>query len=236
VRLNDVKPDGSATRVSFGILNLTHRNGSEHPEPLEPGKRYRVRVPLNDAAYSFAAGHRIRISLSTCYWPMVWPSPEAVTLLVYPGTSELELPVRPQEADEHVVGMPQPAAAPAMKKEETMAAPRSSQVVHDIITGRVEVTALRGSGYFRIEDNRIETGRNVSENLSITRGDPLSAVTEVTVDARTGRAGSIIDVKATSRVTADRENFLLESSVSVLENEEGVFSRTWTHKIPRGLL
>ena len=38
VRLMDVAPDGAATRVSYGLLNLTHRDGHEHPEPLTPGQ------------------------------------------------------------------------------------------------------------------------------------------------------------------------------------------------------
>ena len=37
-RLNDVSPDGSSLRVSYAVLNLTHRNGHEAPAPLVPGK------------------------------------------------------------------------------------------------------------------------------------------------------------------------------------------------------
>jgi len=35
VRLNDVRPDGSVTKVTMGMLNLAHHAGSEFPEPLE---------------------------------------------------------------------------------------------------------------------------------------------------------------------------------------------------------
>ena len=38
VRLNDLRPDGSDLRVTYGVLNLTHRDGHEQPVPLEPGK------------------------------------------------------------------------------------------------------------------------------------------------------------------------------------------------------
>jgi hypothetical protein len=104
------------------------------------------------------------------------------------------------------------------------------------MSGRTEVAAARGSGYFRIEDNEIETGLNVLERLCITRDDPLSAVTEVTSCARTGRLGSLIDVKARSRLSADRHDFLLESSLEVRENQRVVFERSWSHTIPRGSL
>ncbi len=75
VRLSDVQPDDKVTRVSYGLLNLTHRNGSEMPQPLEPGRRYQVTARLNEVAHRFPAGHRIRISISTSYWPLAWPPP-----------------------------------------------------------------------------------------------------------------------------------------------------------------
>ena len=37
VRLNDVAPDGASLRVSFGLLNLTHRDS--HEDPTAPGAR-----------------------------------------------------------------------------------------------------------------------------------------------------------------------------------------------------
>ena len=49
-RLVDVFPDGTATRISYGLLNLTHRDGHAEPRELEPGKVYCVQVKLNDVA------------------------------------------------------------------------------------------------------------------------------------------------------------------------------------------
>ena len=93
VRLCDVHPSGESLRVSYGVLNLTHRDGHETPAPLVPGRRYQVRIQLNDAGAVLPAGHKVRLALSTSYWPMVWPSPEKATLTVLGGT--LDLPVRP---------------------------------------------------------------------------------------------------------------------------------------------
>ena len=55
VRLCDVAPDGSSLLVTRGLLNLTHRDGHERPEPLVPGERYTVTVRLNSIAHAFAA-------------------------------------------------------------------------------------------------------------------------------------------------------------------------------------
>ncbi len=96
VRLNDVAPDGSSTRVTVGLLNLTHRDSHEHAKPLTPGKTYKAVVDLDDIAHAFPKGHRIAVSISTVYWPIAWPSPELATLTITAGKSFLELPVRPK--------------------------------------------------------------------------------------------------------------------------------------------
>jgi hypothetical protein len=98
VRLCDVAPDGALTRVTFGVLNLTHRDGHADPRPMSPGSKTTIRVQLNDTAYAFLPGHRLRLAISTDYWPMVWPSPEPVSLTIHAGA--VELPVRPPRSDD----------------------------------------------------------------------------------------------------------------------------------------
>ena len=73
VRLNDVAPDGRSTRVTVGLLNLTHHAGHEKPQALKPGKTYKAIVDLDDIAHGFPKGHRIAVSISTTYWPIAWP-------------------------------------------------------------------------------------------------------------------------------------------------------------------
>ena len=87
VRLCDVHPSGESLRVSYGVLNLTHRESHEQPALLAPGERYRVRIQLNDAGAVFPAGHKVRLAISTAYWPMIWPSPETATCRFLPARS-----------------------------------------------------------------------------------------------------------------------------------------------------
>ena len=63
--------------------------GYTAPEPLVPGKRYRISMQMNDAAHRFAVGNRIRLALSTAYWPIVWPSPVAPTIALDPSFSRM---------------------------------------------------------------------------------------------------------------------------------------------------
>jgi predicted acyl esterase len=235
VRLNDVHPDGRSTRVTYGVLNLAHREGSERPLTVVPGERYRVRLQLNDMAYSFAAGHRLRISVSTCYWPVIWPAPEPVELALHPGISSVELPLRPSSssAAESGLAMPPHAAAPGPEMETLEPALHGHRREWNLVTGGSLVSTDRGSGLVRFADNGIETGRRIHERLRINHADPLAAEAEFRVQGTTGRGSWRVDVDALSRLRADREYFVLESSLDVFEDGKSVLSRRWSHRIAR---
>src|SRR4051812_34668896 len=85
VRLCDVAPDGSSLLVTRGLLNLTRRDDMDASATLEPGARYAVRVRLDAIGQRIPAGHRLRLAISTSYWPWVWPSPEPATITVFAG-------------------------------------------------------------------------------------------------------------------------------------------------------
>ena len=98
VRVNEVTPDGKSWCVTYGLLNLTHRDGHEHPTPLSPGRPYDVDVSCYFTAHRFTKGNRIRVAITESLWPLVWPSPRPVTLSITTGASSITLPVRPREA------------------------------------------------------------------------------------------------------------------------------------------
>lgn len=68
-RLMDVAPDGKPLLVADGALRLRYRGGRAAPQPLAPGKVYRVRVDLGPAAARFGAGHRIRLQIGGSDFP-----------------------------------------------------------------------------------------------------------------------------------------------------------------------
>jgi hypothetical protein len=232
VRLNDVKPDGSVARATYGVLNLTHREGHDRVKPMKPGRRETVRVRLNDTAYRFRAGHRLRVAVSTTYWPLVWPSPEPVTLTLHTGTSSLALPVRPAGGPK-VAPFAEPETAPPMPSAPVRVDPPRNTVTRDVLTGRVEVLAERGGGVYRILEHGMEFGRNTRERMAITEGDPLSAETEMTVTSHMKRGDFQVDVRATTRLRATKETFLLTADLDVYEGKERILARTWSVPIAR---
>jgi hypothetical protein len=238
VRLCDVREDGTSTRTTYGVLNLAHRNGFEQPAQIKPGKRYRVRIRLNDTAYSFVPGHRLRVSISTTYWPIIWPSPEPVTISIFPGSSTLELPVRDRPDVEawSPDRMPAPMSAPQPAIVVLEPAPKVCTRDWDVLSGYSEMSSERGTGMIRFVDNGVETGRNTFEKMRIHQANPLSASAEFRVHARTGREGWRVDVIAVSHLTADQSHFALASQLAVHEDGKEIFSRKWHHLIARGTL
>src|SRR6266545_2737816 len=137
-RLCDVAPDGSSLLVTRGLLNLTHRDGHDEPAPLQPGRRYEVRVRLNAIAHRFPEEHRIRLAVSPTYFPWAWPSPEPVTLTVDADASRLELPER--SATVEALTPFEPAESPPPLSVGVMlASPGGRSVSHDLRTGRHEL-------------------------------------------------------------------------------------------------
>ena len=233
VRLNDVKPDGSVARVSYGLLNLTHREDHAAARALEPGRRYEVRVPLNDIAYSFSAGHRMRVSVSTTYWPMVWPSPEPVTLTLFTGVSRLALPVRPREGAPACAPFAAPQEGPAMPCREVEEPSSRNCVIRDLNARRIEVRSERGDGLIEVAEHGIAFGRNTVERMSIREDDPLSAETEMRITGTMAREAWRVEVDARTVLSASADAFELRADLDVRENGARVHCRSWNLSIPR---
>ena len=69
VKLTDVDPDGRSLRVAWGCLRASHRESLSRPVPIEPGVVTAYPIELSPAFHTFAAGHRIRVSLAGSDFP-----------------------------------------------------------------------------------------------------------------------------------------------------------------------
>ena len=240
VRLNDVAPDGASTRVSYGLLNLTHRDGHEHPAALRPGERFEAVVRLNDVAHAFPPGHRLRIALSTCYWPVVWPSPEPVTLTVQAGAGALELPVRPpRPGDERLRPFGPPEAAPPPETTALHQPESRRSVSRDAATGVTTVTIERdvdeegGPALTLVESIDLAIGHSIVERYSIKDDDPLSAQAVIEHRAITRRGAWSIRIETCARLSATATAFRLQAELRAYEDDREVFARDWDTTIPR---
>jgi putative CocE/NonD family hydrolase len=233
-RLSDVHPSGAATRVSYGLLNLTHRDSHEHPEPLTPGRSCKVRVKLNDLAQVFPKGHRIRIALSTTYWPLVWPSPEAATLTVHTGGSALVLPVRGASAlDATLKPLPRHELPEVLKSTTVRAGRISQKLSKDRPTGALRYVFENDGGSTLLDGIDLTTSSWMRDTFSIHPEDPLSARGEVTSIAGYGRGDWQVETHGRTVLTATATSFEIEATLDAYEGGVRVFAKNWKVSIPR---
>ncbi|MFD5739093.1 CocE/NonD family hydrolase [Streptomyces massasporeus] len=237
-RLSDVSPDGAATRVSYGILNLTRRDSTESPEPLEPGRRYRATIPLNGVAQAFPPGHRIRLSLSTSYWPLAWPAPKPALLSVHEHSSTLTLPVRPVEEPDEVPSSPfgEPEGTPPLAMTQVTPPEERWEVKRDLIDYRSELDIVKDRGTVRFEDIGLEAGRRARERYTAVADDFTSVGGETTWTMRFRRDDWDVRVVTHTRLTCDETDFFVDATLDAYEADRRVFSRTWNEQVPRDLL
>ncbi|MCB9434722.1 MAG: CocE/NonD family hydrolase [Ardenticatenaceae bacterium] len=234
--LCDVAPTGESTRISWGLFNLTHRSGHAQPEPLEPGKEYSVTFPLNALAHQLPVGHCWRLSLSTTYWPHLWPSPRPVLLTVHTGKSGLALPQRPVRAEDEDLRPFGPAEG-SLPLPITMLRPSGNQRLlrQDAMTQRLEVDVITDAGRILFPDG-LEYDNTARDSYAITEGDPLSATAVCVRTAELKRGDWEVRLATHSEMTADATHFHLRNKMEAWEGKTAVFAKEYRKSIPRDLV
>ncbi|MEK0084143.1 CocE/NonD family hydrolase [Benzoatithermus flavus] len=236
VRLCDVFPDGTSARITYGVLNLCQRESRERPSPLEPGRRYRVRVELDHIAYELPAGHRLRVAISSTYWPLLWPSPEPVTLTVTAGTSHLELPVRKAPGSEPEVVFAGPEAAPPRAVEQIRPPSHDRRVERDLGTGETRLVVDDDFGLVKDLGHGLVTGEIARETWTIRDGDPLSARAEIHWTETLERDGWSVRTETFSSLSCDETSFLVRARIEAYEGERLIHARDHEARIPRVMI
>ena len=234
VRISDVAPDGKATLVSYGLLNLSHRDSHTEPEPLIPGQRYQVRVPLNHVGQRFPAGNRLRVAISSSYWPLAWPAPEPAQLTVHTANSTLHLPHRePREADAELRDLGEPRMATPLPTTVLGAARREWRVLFNLASNEAVLEVVDDDAPYRLETTGTRLGHEVTERYACANDDYATLSGEVQ-NRRTFDRGEW-HVTATTRtvLTATPEAFRLRATVDAWEGDTRVFSAEWDDEIPR---
>ena len=239
-RLCTVAPDGSVLRVSYGLLNLTHRDSHETPEHLEPGRWYRIRLQMNDVAHAFPEGHRIRVALSTSYWPIAWPSPAPAIVTMRTGTSTLELPIRdPRPEDAALRPFEPPEWAPGSNRKWLKRLPFRRSVEIDLTTSEMVYTLrsdggeLGGVSLARMEEIDLEVGSSMLRRFRIIESDPLSAQTECTIATSLRRGDWSVKVECRTRLASTADMFQFACEVVAWEGDALFARKDWTLAIPR---
>ena len=229
VKLCDVFPDGTSALVSRGFLNLTHRESSVRPEPLEPGRGYGVRIGMDATSWLFEPGHRVRLDVAGTDWPNAWTPPEPVTLAVTRKGSALSLPV--------LRGAPPSNAEPDLAPPTTRREPADPAIVwtfeHDVLARRSRHVIDHGSTY------DLEVGGSATERYrglnTVSTEDPGNAAAEGNVSFELRWEEANVGATAHTRVVSDDRNYKVLIELEVTEDGAPAWSRTWERTVPRHL-
>ena len=231
-RIVDVHPDGAAMRVSFGVLNLAHRHGSGEPVPMVPGRTEAVDLRLDYACYRFPPGHRIRLSISTAYWPMVLPPPTAVSATIETEASVLNLPVRRDDGTS--VEVPAPRRSDYLPNYRSVSPPATNRsVTRNLTSGLTRYHIHEDTGADEHPQTGLVTRTVRDETWNIGPDDPLSMTAHCRWVAEMSREHWSIRTVSTAAIACTAEAWLVSGTVDAFEGETLMHTKTWSRAIPR---
>lgn len=230
LRLCDVAPDGTSLLVSEGVLNLSHRLGHESPVPLTPGEPVPVTVRLDALGHKFAAGHRVRLTLSSTYFPRAWPSPKTAVLTLHAGPkSLLRLPVLPVHAVP-VTADPAPEPVVGVPSDRLLEPNHGRELSHSDSASRLTVTS--DSGLVLIDSDTLH-GSSARDIFSIESDDPLSAEVECLRTYTVGTEKRPAMVRIATRLSCDEGAFYVETRIEAFLCGDRVHERHLSKRIAR---
>jgi uncharacterized protein len=224
VRLHDVAPDGTSYLITRGFLNGTHRHSHARPEPLVAGEIYEISVELMCTAYTFPAGHRVRVVVTNADFPVIWPSPYRMTTMLYTGgdrPSHVMLPILPplhySSASLPLLG--DSVSALGLDADDAV---RDYKVTRDYATGQTTAS--------------FDLGSDVLE-CRVSADNPAEASLHLTASAeRTASDGRRIETRAVGALSSTASTFNWSMDVTLLENGKVVRERRWQEETRRELL
>jgi hypothetical protein len=233
-RLSDVAPDGTVTQITGAGLNGSQRESMTNPRDLERGKIYPLDIEMHLTSWVFPKGHRIRVAISNSLWPMVLPTPYAMTTsLDLGGTdgSRMVLPV----VQAH--GTAAPEFSPPQTSEERTDIenegfpwPGEWTVERDEARQKTTVHWKGKDGY------EYSWGtQNDFESLTYDGDDAHPETSSVRGEAESVFAlkGRTLVWRGHLLVSTDQKNFYYKYTRELLKDGQMVKAKTWQETIPR---
>jgi len=234
VRLSHVAPDGTVTLVTGAGLNGAQRESISEPKAMEPGKTYPLAIEMHLTTWVFPKGHRIRLAISNALWPMVWPTPYAMTTAVQLGGDHGSRMILP------TVGAPS-LAAPNFASPEPLEERKDIQSIGFPFPGEWTTERDQVHGKTKV----IWSGKS-SEIYPWGKETDLEKLTYWADDnhpetsAIVGEADTTIEFKdrvlvwrGRLNLSSDTRNFFYKYTRELLKDGQPVKKKTWEETIPR---
>jgi len=235
-RLCDVHPTGESTLITYGVLNLAHRNSNEHPEALVSGEKYEVRLVLNHIAYQLPKQHRLRLSISNAYWPLIWPSPYRDTLSLELSESRLCLPVKTVLEENSNAALDEYIPGDVSTAEELRSPRTIKSMEEDPQTGEVRIRTDIDYGNYFHRSCETEIDFTLDRVMSIHPDDPGTAksVTDLSVKMQQGEIATRLESRY--EMWCSSSQYFVKAKWRAWDGDECIFEKEFDEKIHRSLI
>jgi len=235
VRLEDIAPTGEATLITGAGLSGAQRESMRDPTPLTPGQRYPLTVQLHFTSWVFPKGHRIRVAVSNALWPMIWPTPFAMTTDLAVGGdqgSTLTLPVLQSPGNDAHFNPPIPdPKLPGYGSEgETWPGGFTMTRNFDEATNQVKWSGSSKTTLPWGEEDSVEKiAYDVIDSDPAKSSMHGEASTTVKLKSGTITWSVVLDLKS------DQQNFYYTFTRRLTKGKQLLRTKTWKQTIPRDL-
>lgn len=234
VRLVDVHPDGTAYRIAFGVLNLAHRDSSAEPQPMPHDTPVDITIDLDACGYRVRPGHRLRLAISTAYWPTILPAPTDPGVTIDTASIALGLP-QPEGAE--TIPVPEPTDEDPLPRyiSHDPGADRH-WIEKDRTTGRTALHIENDTGLTEHPTTGMSSRVVQNEVWAITEGDPTSATGRSDWVCEVSRPGWTTRTETFAALACTPDTWILTGEIVAFENGAEVFRKPYEHRIPRDFM
>ncbi len=236
-RLCEVDENDVSQRITYRPLNLTHWQSHETPSALVPGQRYTTEFELRACAHRLKAGHRLRLSLSTSYWPIVWPTAEPVVITLDEDACTLTLPVRVSD-DKTPPANPKPIDRMVADIATILRPPSGWAKDYVEADGTIVQESFDDFGQSQDLAHDLSNSSHVHMRYAIHPDRPASASMVLTWNFSFHRDDWCVEIDTISQITCDSDNFYLERKLHATEGaaKTETLTKEWHETILRGFL
>jgi uncharacterized protein len=234
VRLNDVSPDGISRRITYGLRRLALDDTLAREEALQPGQKLELVIRLNDVAYELPVGNRLRLAISSAYWPLAVGSPRRSRVELV--SAELLVPLRGAAEDAPAAPDLGEAVVAAYAEAKPIVAPERGRTIIERRMASEEsvVHVVRNLGAVALDDVGLTLGGLGSETYTMPWRDPSAATSEARRVASFERGEWRVRVETVSRLSFSACGLRFEASLKAHEGSIQIFERVWDEMLPQG--
>ena len=230
VRLCEVAPDGRSRRLSWGARNLALSDDFSARRSARSGV-FGVEIPLFALADTIGQGNRLRVAVSTSYWPMLWPPARSGRVTLHTGRCRVLLPARTRSNIDGIT-MAEPEAARTLTWNSLRKGGYRREETIDRTTGERVLTLTEDMGTGRIEEVDLSVSERTTRTFRIHPDDPTSAVLETHMTCSFGREQWSAETSVRGRVSGAEGAMLVTQELEAREGERRVYAREWRDSVP----